>query len=108
MIEQILYMPRGEYMRVFNSPENNPFHQYISHTPPKWKMPGQSHCVTLCRADQETIDGLDAEQLGNYTIGLAPGAQDIIDTCYDTSPVLIPDTDPREYYNPPAEIGAFA
>jgi hypothetical protein len=110
MIEQILYMKRGEYQRVFDSPENNPFHQYISHTPPKWQGYGQAgpRCVTVCRATQETLDSVEAEQLGNYTIGLVDGAQEIIDECYSSEPVPIPDTDPQEYYNPPVQIGAYA
>lgn len=107
MNEQIMhFLSKPAYQQVFNAPEESPVPFYIAHTPPKWN--GDVECVTLCRADQADLDAMDADQLGNYTDGLVPGAQAIIDRCYDTTPVLIPDTDPPEYYTPPAKIGEFA
>ena len=107
MNEQIMhFLSKAAFQRVFSPPEESPVPFYIAHTPPKWN--GAIECVTVCRAEPEDLASLDAVALGNYTDGLLPGAQEIIDRCYDRTPVLIPDTDPPEYYTPPEKIGEFA
>ncbi len=110
MIEQIMHFTAVNFRSLFIETDD-PVPFYITHTPPKWNA--EIECVTVCRADEADLDSLDAEQLGNYTTGLNPGAQDIIDRCYDTTPVELFDEngdpyDPPQFYNPPTEIGAFA
>ncbi len=111
MNEQILHFTQAEYRSTFEREPEDPVPFYIAHTPPKWN--GEIECVSLCRAEQADLDALAAVQLGNYTTGLEPGAQDVIDRCYSTAPVERFDDngdpfDPPEYYYPPTEIGAFA
>lgn len=111
MIEQILHFEAAIYNARIAAAGDDPVPFYIAHTPPKWN--GDIECVTLCRAAKADLDALNAAQLGNYTDGLEPGAQEIIDRCYDRTPVELLDDNgdpyvPPQFFTPPEEIGVFA
>ena len=104
MIEQICHFTQAAFATQFQSEDGPGF--YCANTPAKWNA--DIECVCICRCAPEDMAGMDCEHLGNYTDGLEPGAQTIIDRCYDRTPIPIPDTDPPEFYIPPEQIGAFA
>lgn len=104
MIEQIMHFTAEAFAAMQAGDDGLEF--YCALTPAKWNA--DIECVCLCRCEADDMESLNGAMLGNYTDGLEPGAQQIIDRCYDRTPVEIPDTDPPEFYIPPDMIGAFA